>query len=226
MDIKDILDGRLRAALEGKSLVEIRTTGGAKATGKILFTANPTAGHTITVGDKTLTFRAAANASLDEVTIGAALTDTITNIITKLGTYTTGWVPEAAFTKTDTNAALTATFKTFEKRGNEFPLASSNANGTVTAMSGGVDGLLADDVAVTYFSDSTTGAHQSFTLPDGEEGQRRWLLLGARTHSQNIIVAPKNGVAATYTFDAANEYQEVLFLGGKWRSVGGTATIA
>jgi hypothetical protein len=94
MQINDILDMRLRAPLEGRSLMETRVTGGTKATGKIKFTANPSAGHTITVGDVTLTFRASADTDLDEVQIGADLTTTISSIITKLGTYTTGWVPE------------------------------------------------------------------------------------------------------------------------------------
>ena len=226
MQIKDILDERLRAALKGKALYEIRTTGGVKATGKILFSDQPTADDTITVGDVTLTFKASADADEDEVTIGADLSTTIGNVITKLGTYTSGWVPEATYAKADTNTSLAVTFKTYEVRGNDFPLASSSANGTVTAMSGGVDGLLDVNTAVTYFSDSTAADHQYFTLPDGEEGQRKTLLLGARSQAKNIVVAPQNGASNTYTFDAANEYQELVFLGGKWRSVGGTATAA
>jgi hypothetical protein len=154
------------------------------------------------------------------------LTTTISNIITKLGTYTTGWVPEAAYTKTDTATALTATFKTYEARGNQFNLASSDDNGTVTAMSGGVDGLLSVDTAVTYFDDTTAGAAQYFSLPNGSEGQFKLLQLGARTETQNIVVAPVNGAASTYTFDAANEYQQLVFLDGKWRGIGGTATAA
>jgi hypothetical protein len=226
MQINDILDGRLRAGLEGQALMETRVTGGAKATGKIKFTANPTEDDTITVGDVTLTFKDSADSGEDEVEIGTDLSGTIDAIITKLGTYTTGWVPEAAFTKTGTNTELTATFKTYEARGNEFDLASSAANGVVTAMAGGVDGVLADDVAITYFDDTTLADHQYFTLPDGQEGQSRLLLLGARTNAKNIVVAPKNGASSTYTFDAANEYQNLVFLDGKWRSVGGTATAA
>jgi hypothetical protein len=92
-------------------------------------------------------------------------------------------------------------------------------------MSGGADGVLATTVEVTYFDD-TSATNQYFTLLDGEDGQRRTLLLGARTETTSVVVAPKNGVASTYTFDAANEYQELIFLDGKWRSLGGTATAA
>jgi hypothetical protein len=226
MNVDYLLNLDSTAILSGQTKFETRVTGGAKATGKILFAANPTADDTITVGDVTLTFKAVPNASLDEVKVEADLSTTISSIITKLGTYASGTVTGATYSKTDTNAALTSTWNTYSTEGNSFVLASSSANGTVTAMSGGVDGLLSLEHEVTYFDDTTAADHQYFTLPAGAEGQRKTLLLGARTNAKNIVVAPVNGVSATLTFDAANEYYDLIYLDSKWRGVGGTATAA
>jgi hypothetical protein len=226
MHLNDII-GRNTAALgAGKTKYESVSAGGALATGKIVFAAAPTAGDTITVGDKTLTFRASADAELDEVTIGD-LTTTISSIITKLGTYTNSLVNLATYTKTDTNTALTVTAGIHAARlnGDGFPLASSSENGTVTAMAGGVDGFLSLEKEITFFPDTLAQA-QGFTLLEGTEGQAKTIVLGARTNSVNNTVKVRGGGVATLTFDAANEYANLIFLGGKWRSLGATATVA
>lgn len=216
------------AILKGGTKHEVRQVGGTKATGKIVFTAQPTAGHTITVGTRTLTFRAAADADLDEVELGADLSATITAIIAKLATYSDALLGLAVYTKTDTNTALTVTSKVYSAAYNGatgFPLASSNANGTVTAMAGGVNGYLSLKHEVTYVPDTETTA-QGFTLAVGEEGQRKTVVLGARTNAVNVVVAPLGGGVATVTFSAAGHYANLICLGGKWISLGGSAAFA
>jgi hypothetical protein len=212
----------------GERRIEERQAGGVKSTGKILFAANPTADDTITVGDVTLTFKASADAGLDEVTLGGTLSLTLDAIIAKLGTYTTGSVPMCAYTKTDTNTAVTATAKHYTGYLNSttFPLASSAVNGTVTAMTTGVDGFLSLEHEVTFLTDTPVAA-QGFSLAAGAEGQRKTIALGARTNAVNMVVYPTTGApVVSVTFDAANEYIDLICLGGKWRNLGSNATVA
>ena len=228
MNVNSVLNRFVSALAGGQKSFEERKAGGAKATGTIVFAANPTADDTITLGDTTLTFKASAAVGEPEVTIGVSLTATIDNIVTKIGTYaTTSYIRQAAYTNTS-GTTLTVTWNTFDTKGNAFTVASSSENGTVTAMSGGVDGTLDAAVGATIFTDSTAGAAQSFDLPAPPTGvvTRKTLVLAARSETQNVIVYAKGGNAMTLTFDAAKEYVDLVGYNGSWFNVGASATVA
>lgn len=111
----------------------------AFATGTFTFaTAVPTAGETIAIGGDTITFRAAANPALAEVTIGASLADTATNLANYINAHrdTFGPVPVTAVA----NSAV-VTVKAPGIAGNAITLAETTTNVAVSGanLSGGTD---------------------------------------------------------------------------------------
>lgn len=112
----------------------------AYASGTITFsTAVPTAGETVTINGKVITFRAAADPDLDEVTIGATLTTTAANLVAFINHH------RNHFGSTNpviaTNAAGVVTVKSAGTAGNAVTLAEAGANIAVSGanLTGGTD---------------------------------------------------------------------------------------
>jgi len=126
----------LVAIMPGATLV---TTGGTAATGTITVTTNPVANDTILVNGATVTFKTALTGSGNEVLIGAAATNTATNLAAALNASTDPLI--AAATYSVAGAVVTATYgsqligpvKGVE--GNAFTLVTGTAAAKVT-MSG------------------------------------------------------------------------------------------
>lgn len=133
---------------------------GVAATGKIVFTANPTANDTITVANVTYKF-VAELAAANDVKIGTNLAATVASIVKVVNGTATAGTDCYAGTKSlenllvaanvsDTTLSLTAVDTGIP--GNYIALASSSANGTVTAFAGGVDAVAVDAYVGYYFS--------------------------------------------------------------------------
>lgn len=161
----------------------------AFASGTLTFsTAVPTAGETVTVNGKVITFRAAANPDLNEVTIGATLTETAANLVAFVATICG---PLKSLRCLLTNAAGVVTLKSPGVAGNAVTLAEAGANIAASGanLAGGTDsdaeaggarvpyGILPhalDTTATGYNAAVDTpvfiSGHPSFTaldLPDG-----------------------------------------------------------
>jgi len=72
--------------------------------------------------------------------------------------------------------------------------------------------------------DIDDAADVDFTIADGEEGQEHVIVLRTMADTGGAVVTAVN--ADTYTFDAADEFASLIFLGGQWRMIAGTATAA
>lgn len=135
---------------------------GAQATGTITFAANPTSGDSIALNGVKLYFRNSTDAgqakSPNEIEIGATLAATLDNTTAQYGLIQslTGFQNVTTSTGTHTNSAifnypealavadysvdtatgiLTITAKEIGNKGNEYTLASDNANAKVSSLS-------------------------------------------------------------------------------------------
>lgn len=133
---------------------------GVAATGKIVFAANPTPNDTITVANVTYKF-VTELAAINDVKIGTNLAATVASIVKVVNGTATAGTDCYAGTKSlenllvaanvsDTTLSLTAVDTGIP--GNYIALASSSANGTVTAFAGGVDAVAVDAYVGYYFS--------------------------------------------------------------------------
>lgn len=124
--------------MPGATLVE---TGGVAAFGTITVATNPTAGQTIVVGDKTITFKVLAQANESEVTIGAAASNTAINLAAFLNKSTDFILDDLK--ATSALAVVTVTSKVLGSYGNSVALAAGTAGASVTlsgaTLTGGVD---------------------------------------------------------------------------------------
>lgn len=224
-----VLNEKVRLGLSGVTDYETRTTGGVLASKKILFTTTPTADHTITVNGRVFVFKASADADEDEITLGTGngteLSETIDNAITKITAVATGLLTGFVLTKSDTNKSLVFTSKVPSTIYNALTLASSSTNGVVSTVATGTDGMISLNQEITWFADTQTSV-QTFGIPDGVEGQRKTFILGARSNAYNIVIRPLHGTSTTITLDTANDVHECIFLGGSWRNLYSTATLA
>jgi len=114
-------------------------TNGTNASGTILFTANPTAGDTVTINDVMFTF-SANPALITDVAIGAATTNTVDNLVAVLSAYYEASVKLARYSKVSTST-LKVEYKTAGTAGNAFTLAfalvgQGQLNGGAAATSG------------------------------------------------------------------------------------------
>lgn len=129
------------------SYVETRTVGDSSATGTLQFAANPEIGDTITLSGTVFTFVAAA-ATDAEITIGAGLTTTLTNIAAKLNatnSTTIGTVDSADYASNGVDT-IVITHTTPGSVGNIFSFSATTATIGVSingdAFSTGPSGLL------------------------------------------------------------------------------------
>ena len=136
---RDIMksDGDLSIAVEPRDfgrwlqfLMGSSTDTGVAASGSITFTANPSAGHTITLNGITWTF-VASGATGQQTNIGASLAATLTQLATDLNASVNASLTVASYSGS-TGTKLVATYKTTGATGNTYTLASGNANGVVS----------------------------------------------------------------------------------------------
>lgn len=76
--------------------------------------------------------------------------------------------------------------------------------------------------SVTYLT--TTGA-DSYSLADGIQGQRKYILI--ISHGGNAVITPDNfGDGTTITFTDVDKAVDLMFLNGKWHRMGGSGAVA
>lgn len=113
------------------------TTAGVQASGDITFTANPSAGHTITINGVVWTF-VASGATGTQTNIGANLNATLTQLATDLNASVNASITPATYSNVG-GTKLGVSYDTVGGAGNSFTLASGNANAVVSGatLSGG-----------------------------------------------------------------------------------------
>jgi hypothetical protein len=113
------------------------TSAGVAATGDITFSANPSAGHTITINGIVWTF-VASGATGAQTNIGANLNATLTQLATDLNASVNASITPATYSNGG-GTKLSIVYDTVGAAGNAFTLASGNANGVVSGatLSGG-----------------------------------------------------------------------------------------
>lgn len=152
------------ARREAGYILEVQTSGGSAAAGKLTFAANPTNGDTITIGSVVYTFADTLSAA-NEIKIGSALTDTINSLVKTIngegtaGTdYFAGTTTPLDFVSASGDAtSVTLTAEEAGVEGNSIALASSKPNVTVTAFSGGSDASSVYPRVGCVFTQSETG---------------------------------------------------------------------
>lgn len=110
---------------------------GVAATGDITFTANPSAGHTITINGVLWTF-VASGATGTQTNIGANLNATLTQLATDLNASANASITPATYSN-GAGTKLNIVHDTLSAVGNSFTLASGNANAVASGatLSGG-----------------------------------------------------------------------------------------
>jgi hypothetical protein len=137
-------EGNLVIPIEGRDfgrwlqfLLGNPVTTNVAATGDITFTANPSAGHTITLNGVTWTF-VASGATGTQTNIGANLNATLTQLATDLNASVNASLTPATYSNGG-GTKLNIVHDTAGPTGNNYTLASGNANGVVSGatLSGG-----------------------------------------------------------------------------------------
>lgn len=139
-------------------------TEGVAATGKLAFTANPTAGDTVTIGSVTYRFETTL-AKANDIKIGAALTNTLASLektINGEGISGTDYFADTVTPLTDVTASvsgndLNLTALETGAVGNSIALASSAANAVATAFTGGVDEVSVSPAIAKAFTEASDG---------------------------------------------------------------------
>lgn len=114
----------------------------AYASGTLTFsTAVPTAGETVTINGKVITFRAVPDADLDEVAIGATLAATAANLAAFVNAHRMEFGVESGSGVIATSAAGVTTIKSAGAAGNAVTLAEAGANiaASGATLTGGTD---------------------------------------------------------------------------------------
>jgi hypothetical protein len=113
------------------------TVASVAATGDITFTANPSAGHTLTLNGVTWTF-VASGATGNQTNIGANLNATLTQLANDLNASANASITPVTYANGG-GTKLTFSYDTAGPAGNAYTLASGNANGVVSGatLSGG-----------------------------------------------------------------------------------------
>lgn len=126
--------------MPGATLVQ---SGGAFASGTMTIATNPTAGQTIIINGKTVTFKTTAASGANEVTIGASATATASNLAAFVNNSSDPAIALAGATVS--GAVVTFTYLTKGSDGNNYSLATGTAGASVTVsgatLTGGVDGV-------------------------------------------------------------------------------------
>lgn len=137
-------EGNLVIPVEGRDfgrwlqlLLGNPVSAGVAATGDITFTANPSAGHTITINGVVWTF-VASGATGTQTNIGGSLAATLTQLATDLNASVNASITPATYSNGG-GTKLNIVHDAVGGGGNNFTLASGNANGVASGatLSGG-----------------------------------------------------------------------------------------
>lgn len=143
--------------------VQSNPTTAVAAVGEVTIGANPTADDTVTIADKTYTFKANASTAND-VKIGTNAAATIANLTAAVNgatgagtTYGTGTVANAYVSATAGSGKVDLTAKTAGAAGNAIGLSASFTSGsnTVVAFSGGADAGAVAKIGCCFTVDSS-----------------------------------------------------------------------
>lgn len=200
---------------------QVLTGTSVKGVGKIVFSANPIADTTTSVGGVTFTWKASATLAT-EVTIGVDLSTSISNLISKLQANAT-LNALATYTKTDTNTALTVTMKVYGVEYNGatglFPLASTTATPTITQVAGSTnEQVVSLDTKNTEIR-ASLGVDHAINLYAGDEFQEKVIHLAAKTGAGGAVVTGVFQGGTTLTFNAVGDFVRMIYLNAKWQVV-------
>lgn len=211
----------------GNVLVQEEIFGGRKATGTITFTANPTAGHTITLNGEVWTAAAAADAPNKKFKVEADLSTTLDSLVALLNASVSAALSVATYSKSGTTI-LAISYDAESDAGNAYTLASGNANGVVSAatLTGGTTAQAIDNKFETSLLSTNAGTAQSWDLADGLEGQEKSLFFMTKGAGANALVRGNFLGGTTLTLDTAAKWAKLKFLNGLWRPIVNTGSIA
>ena len=181
------------------------TDTGVAATGSITFTANPNATNTIIVNGVTWTF-VASGATGNQTNIQGSLSATMTQLASDLNASANSSINVASYAGTAT--ALNITYKTVGAVGNNFTLASGNANGVVSGatLSGG---------CYTHVYISGAATLPSFTAEVGHLNVPAYgLNTGCMLESMALDFQRSGGAKATLKIMAQGEVINITSGGG------------
>jgi hypothetical protein len=213
----------LRAAAAGKSANPEVLAGAVAATaaGSILFNANPSAGDYVEIGDTQVMF-VNANAVGNQVVIGANTAASVAALQAFLAASQDVNIASATYAVDGGNTAMldvTAVAAGSLGNGNPEIAAFCATPATIVALTGGSTvPSLSLDRSVSELTVNGAAA-QNFSLPNGDEGQRKVLILQTKSAAGNAVVTPVafDGSHTTITFSAVNQFVELMFLNGGWR---------
>lgn len=181
------------------------TSAGVAATGNITFTANPSAGHTITINGVLWTF-VASGATTAQTNIGGSLSATLTQLATDLNASVNALITPVTYSSTGT--ALNCVYDTVGAAGNAFTLASGNANGVVSGatLSGG---------GYTHTFISGSNALPSFAAEIGHANVPAYFVhTGCMLNSMALDFQRSGGASATLNILAQGETRFTSSQGG------------
>jgi hypothetical protein len=199
---------------------EVVTGSAVLGAGKIVFSANPIAATTTTINGTTFTW-VASGATGKQVNIGVDLSTSISNLITKLQADV-ALNALAAYTKTDTNTALTATMKVYGLAYNStgatpFTLASTTATPTITAMTGNTEDVRLSLDTAAHDIQASLGVDHKINLDLGDDFQRKTIHLSVKGGAGGAVVTGVFQGGTTLTFNAVGDFVDMMFLNGKWQ---------
>lgn len=199
------------------------TSGGVKAVGTIVFSANPTDGDTLSLNGVTVTFGAAG-----DVAVVTSLAQTLTDLAAFLQASVDPLISVATYTVDTTT--LTITYDTYAAAANLYAIDVTGLTAAPTSndatLLGGFDLVnlsLETDVNQVVL---TQAVDQYFVLPDGIEGQRKFIYAKTLSGAGTAIITPTNLTGGTtMTFDTVGEYAELRFINGSWLPVNVSAGV-
>jgi hypothetical protein len=218
--------GSREAAIAAGKRTSHKITGARVATGAINFTGQPVANEVFTVNGVAFTAKA-AGAVGNQFNIGASLTLSIDALAAVLNASADPKVSVATYANA-AGTGLSVTYDVASYDGNAFTLAEASANATVSGATltggAGVEAIKLD--AETYALVTTAGSAMSFALPAGEEAQEATLYLNTKGAGANAVVTGTFVGGTTLTFDTAQKYARLKWLGAGWQVLNSTATLA
>ena len=173
-------------------ILNANTIAGVAAAGSLAFTANPADGDTVTIGAVVYRFKTTMEQAND-IQIGSALTNTLASLektVNGEGAAGTdcyaGSSPVSNVTASVSGSTLNLTAKETGIAGNAIALASSDANVTPTAFSGGTD----DTVYLPMIAHAFTHTGENGTAQVGGTGKFAGVLVNPKMYTNYLNLQP------------------------------------
>jgi len=208
------------------------TQGGDFATGDITWSGIQVQDETITIDDVVILFTSAASDGAAAgtvadpllVNIKGSLDLTLDELVIVLQATANADIAKATYTKGGTTI-LNIDYDTVGTAGNVTLAASIGTVSAATLEDG------QDTPSITLDSENVTVAltqatDQAFILPDGVEFQKQTIVLTAKSGGDLVCTPTTLTGGSTLTFDAADEFASLQFLGGTWQVISNTSTLA